>query len=401
MTPRLATNEIIARISPMNAYLRLKNADAPTANHAGRRLYVNAIYRHGIERSAQSAFAYHVGMTMAHWVCASMMGLGETFHIEGGGPNGDFRFQDPTLKLPDLWGTHSSAKQWWLIEAKARQGLGVGVLRDAMEQLNNGSSLLPNAAHTQVLCGTGLPNKSVWETDPLFLTVDTFDILGVNDPVLAAMDEDIIYSDDDALLRVAESQLLIFRALAFGAVDSIRITPLSADRSGRQRAATGFLTPLESDQATTRVRERQVAPGVEAIDFIVGKIQGIGVHLGMSVRLFAACNELHRAQANAAYAAVPELSRWRGINRSRPAYGDIDQIDDDAFVYQSFRNYFESALQQTRPSLRSAFEGEGGFTISDLLRGREFERSYASLGLLEGVTAETYIAIESNSPILL
>ncbi|MFI0168048.1 hypothetical protein [Streptomyces sp. NPDC017095] len=45
-TPAFAVNELIARVAPLQAYLTLKDFKAPSGA-AGRRLFVNAVYRHG------------------------------------------------------------------------------------------------------------------------------------------------------------------------------------------------------------------------------------------------------------------------------------------------------------------------------------------------------------------
>ncbi|GFE16339.1 hypothetical protein Sgleb_43860 [Streptomyces glebosus] len=157
LTPNLAISELVSRISPLHAYLCLRKVEAPTSTAAGRRLFANAVYRHGTERSAQSAFGYHFGMTMAQWMCAGMMGLGPTQHIETGGPNGDPGFLQASAPLPDLWGTHPAGPLHWLVEAKARQLIGLGDLREGLEQLQGGSALKHGQPHLQVLCGTSLP----------------------------------------------------------------------------------------------------------------------------------------------------------------------------------------------------------------------------------------------------
>ncbi|MEU9379957.1 hypothetical protein AB0D38_02630 [Streptomyces sp. NPDC048279] len=59
-------------------------------------------------------------MTMAEWACRSLMGLGQTWHLEDGGPDPALAdtFKDPTRRLPDLWGLHEAKSTYWLIEAK-------------------------------------------------------------------------------------------------------------------------------------------------------------------------------------------------------------------------------------------------------------------------------------------
>ncbi|MFE7425245.1 hypothetical protein [Streptomyces sp. NPDC057545] len=178
LTPNLAINELVSRISPLHAYLRLKKVETTVSGAAGRCLFVNAIHRHGTERSARSAFGYHLGMTMAQWACAGMMGLGPTQHIEAGGPNDHPGFLDASLPLPDLWGSHPVGPLPWLIEAKAHRCIGLPALREGMEQLRGGSALMHGQPHMQVLCGTSLPALQSWEEDRLFMTVDTMHVPG-------------------------------------------------------------------------------------------------------------------------------------------------------------------------------------------------------------------------------
>jgi hypothetical protein len=78
------------------------------------------VYAYGTERSAKNAAAYRLGMTMTEWACRSLLGLGQTEHLELGGPVPALRntFKDPKEKLPDLWGQHQAENLYWLIEAR-------------------------------------------------------------------------------------------------------------------------------------------------------------------------------------------------------------------------------------------------------------------------------------------
>lgn len=243
-TPWLAVNEFIARVAPLQAYLCMKDVPGPEYA-AGRRLFVSAVYQHGTERSAHSAFGYHLGMTMAQWACVGMSGLGSTRHIEAGGPNGNQGFLDASRRLPDLWGTHPSPRLPWLVEAKAGRHLGEGRLKDGKVQLNGGSDLM-TVPHWQVLCGTSLPDRKRWEDDYLFMTIDTTPITppppdgGSALPPLGPPPdgaEDHIAEDVEALLAVARSQLMAYQAIAFGAVEDLRLIPVSKARlPGQVRA---------------------------------------------------------------------------------------------------------------------------------------------------------------------
>lgn len=312
-TPALAVNELIARTAPLQAYLCLKKVPAP-AHGGGRRLFVSAVYQHGTERSAHAAFGYHLGMTMAEWLTVGMAGLGASSHLEAGGVPA---FLNPNTKLPDLWGAHAVENLPWLIEAKARKNLNAGDLAKGKLQLDGGSTSL-NVPHRQVLCGTSLPREGRWETDHLFMVVNTTLMTpppGPGDgPAIplrppSGGDHEELLSNTDALLPVTRQQLLVYRALVFGAVEDLRIVPISRDRAGRARAATGTLTPLERDEPTAQVRRRlrqdlpRNAEGLrsrlDVDDFVAARIPGTGLHLGMSRRLFAACDALHPAQVSA------------------------------------------------------------------------------------------------------
>ena len=80
--PGLASAEIIARRSPLAAYLyRTRNGNLPLGT-TGYRLEPNVVYQEGTEKTARALFAYRMGMTMAEWACRGLMGLGSTIHAE-------------------------------------------------------------------------------------------------------------------------------------------------------------------------------------------------------------------------------------------------------------------------------------------------------------------------------
>ncbi len=84
--PALAWSEIIARCSPLVAYLRRSPNVAAHSGSSGYLLEPNAVYTYGTEKTARAAFGYRVGMTMAEWVCRGLMGLGPTLHAETSPP---------------------------------------------------------------------------------------------------------------------------------------------------------------------------------------------------------------------------------------------------------------------------------------------------------------------------
>jgi hypothetical protein len=418
-TPWLAVNELISRIAPLHAYLQLKDVPAP-AHAAGRRLFVNALYQYGSERSAHSAFGYHLGMTMAHWLCAGMAGLGSTWHLEAGGPGGLPGFTDPAAKLPDLWGNHYAAGLPWLIEAKAARALGTGVLKNGRIQLDGGSALMPGMAHRQVLCGTSLPGNKPgkWEQDHVFLALHTAHPHGEpqagSSPAGSPQGdaEDYVVDDPDALMAVTRQQLLTYQALAFGAVEQRRVVPMRRDRMERVRHSTGSLTLLEHDESTTSLRRRLRAQQVDtegslalhtdATAFIAARIPGTGIHLGLSRRLYAACAALHLQQTE-----MPNTAVSAGVPRlDHPGFGQ-DQ-DDDAREQYARRarqaQYEQEQLDQTRvrEAVDTAFwqaeEHPEDSRLTGPLPVRVDDPDKPML--LEAVTAESYLALEPADPLL-
>ncbi|WP_406406172.1 hypothetical protein [Streptomyces sp. NBC_01643] len=416
LTPNLAISELVSRISPLHAYLCLRKVKAPAPTAAGRRLFVNAVYRHGTERSAQSAFGYHFGMTMAQWMCAGMMGLGPTQHIETGGPNGDPGFLQASTPLPDLWGTHPAGPLHWLVEAKARQLIGLGDLREGLEQLQGGSALMHGQRHLQVLCGTSMPAPQKWEQDHVFMSVDAMNVAGPPvwpgranpspvDPSGSGSEAHLL-EDNDALLLTVQSQMLVYRALAHGVVDDLRIVPLSSARGERHRSSAGSLSCIEEDEETQVVRQRldDDPPATEqhmrgrrgVADFIAGRIPGTGTHVGMSRRLFAACRNLDVLQVQAAREAEVSVV---------PLPIESDVVWDDEAVNAATRAeqmvYREGQQPRERHrTVREGFERSDSMSWRMLLGDREPVVNWRRRGLLEGATAETYIAIETSDPVL-
>ncbi|RAJ44766.1 hypothetical protein K353_01343 [Kitasatospora sp. SolWspMP-SS2h] len=409
-TPAFAVNELIARIAPLQAYLSLKDVPAP-ATAAGRRLFVNAVYRHGTERSAHAAFGYHLGMTMAQWLTVGMAGLPATVHLEACGIPA---LTDPAKKLPDLYGNHVAEALPWLIEAKARKSLGGPDMQGGQEQLNRASAELA-VPHRQVLCGTVMPAPRWWEKDHLVVMVHTALVDpspggGVRSlpeppgsPGAPPLDE-----SPDELLSVARDQLLVFRALAFGAVQDLRIAPLAemgAEPTGRS-GRVGRTRPLEWDANTRELRSLLLHQGrhYESIrqewgrnlrEFVVGRIPGIGVHLGLSRGLYAACALLHLAQAEVPaeeplFLADPFRSR-REENEVR------EEMSREA--RRTFYEREDERLVVTKREMAHAYATQE--VPAGLLRDPRLavERPEAN-GLLEARTAETYVAVESADPIL-
>ncbi|MEV4179174.1 hypothetical protein [Nonomuraea sp. NPDC049709] len=408
--PRYAHGELVARVSPLYAYLGTHSVQGTK----GRRLTLNPVYAYNTERSAKNAASYRLGMTMAEWACRSLLGLGQTEHLELGGPINALRdtFKNPKLTLPDLWGQHQAEGLYWLIEAKGGD-VGLSTLRKGWAQLAAGSKILGLYAHRTVLVGA-----SVRPGDDLFLTIDHdlhpgrppftpagFDI-GDESGVGPGNLEDRLGDSDDALIGAARAQMLAYLALRSAPAARLRTVLVPADRASRRRRS-GLTTPLEGDDLTRDMRAaaRGVAPYTERHtlrtrirsmgldDFVTCRIPGTEVHLGMSRKLYAACERLHEEDLAIAQ-STPGL-------RAEDQSADDQELSDDAQEQQRltqrriFREQQEEARPRLRPRLRDAYERGATRDWSNLLRRpQEPELELESdEGLLEAATPETYLAV--------
>ncbi|KMS81719.1 hypothetical protein ACH49_01740 [Streptomyces leeuwenhoekii] len=219
--------------------------------------------------------------------------------------------------------------------------------------------------------------------------------------------EAYVAEDNEALLLTAQSQMLVYRALAYGVVEDLRIVPLSSSRTARHRNDTGSLSLLEEDEETQAVRQRleESPPVIErqmrgrpgVTDFISGRIPGTGTHVGMSRRLFASCRRLDTLQVEAAR----EERERRG---PQPIMSEGLPWDDEALesVAQAERvSYFErQRFMGRREAVRAGFDEADQLSWSTLLGGREPAIDWRRRHVFEGATPETYIAIETSDPVL-
>ncbi|MGW5476346.1 gamma-glutamyltransferase [Streptomyces sp. NPDC004008] len=413
--PRYAHGELVARVSPLYAYLGAHSVEPrhPVPGSKGRRLTWNPVYAHGTERSAKNAAGYRLGMTMTEWACRSLLGLGQTQHLELGGPIPALydTFKDPKKKLPDLWGRHEAEEMYWLIEAKGGD-VGLGTLRKGWAQLAAGSKILGAYAHRTVLVGA-----SVRPGDDLFLTIDhdlhpgqppiSPDGSGIDEEAVGPGNlEDHLSDSDDALIGAARAQMLTYLALRSAPASQLRTVPVAADRTSRRRR-TGLTTPLEHDGLTLAMRadargaalqaeQQTLRAGIRSMgldDFLTCRIPGTEVHLGMSRKLFAACERLHEEDLAIA-------RRTPGLRaEDEPSFDQelSDEAQEEQRLTQRriFREQQEEARPRLRLLLRDAYERGATSDWSELLR-RPQEPALDLEGdasLLEAATPETYLAV--------
>ncbi|MFI9210254.1 gamma-glutamyltransferase [Streptomyces sp. NPDC053253] len=415
--PRYAHGELVARVAPLYAYLgaHLFEPRHPVAGAMGRRLTLNPVYAHGTERTAKNAAAYRLGMTMTEWACRSLLGLGQTEHLELGGPIPALSetFKDPKRKLPDLWGRHETEKMYWLIEAKGGN-CSVGTLRNGWAQLQAGSKILGSYGHRTVLVGA-----AVRPGDDLFLTID-HDLHAGLPPLPPAGSEpddkaasgpgnieDHLGESDEALIGAARAQMLAYLALRSAPTSQLRTVPVPADRTSRHRRRHGLTTPLEKDNRTLAMRadlrgaalhgkshlKRAQIRSWGVDDFLTCRIPGTEVHLGMSRQLFAVCVRLHEEDL----AIARRTPGLRAEDQMAVEQGLSEDAQDEQRLTQRriFREQQEEARPRLRPLLREAYERGATSDWRDLLRRtQEPELDLAGdEGLLEAATPETYLAV--------
>ncbi|MDB4872657.1 MAG: hypothetical protein JWL97_3661 [Gemmatimonadales bacterium] len=409
--PQLAGQELLARISPLQAYLSLAlDQTKPHPHNAGRRLKPSVVYDHGTERSAKGAFAYRLGMTMAQWVCCGLMGLGRTTHIETRGPAGIEAFTNPAGQCPDLWGRHyTDSRPWWLIEAKAAHKLGLPELNKGCGQLWAGSALMGGHPHRLLLCGTSLHKEVFMTIDDLPTGLPGAAEIGFPRPTDGDDPEDHLDEDDDALIGTAESQMLTYLNLRYGPATSLHLIPLSDQRTGRPRARFGSLTPLEDDPATAEVRRRlRVDPLTvrerqqsQVADFIVGPVRGTDVRLGMSRQLFGACERLFLDRVR-----IMDETSGMGLPTAAPP-SSLEEVDPDeealAQVNYEYRMRYRDRefedRNRIREDVRRAYREADQSTWPELLGRAEPPMEIAD-DRLEAATAQTYISIDPTDPLL-
>ncbi|MFE2578950.1 gamma-glutamyltransferase [Streptomyces sp. NPDC059378] len=409
---QLARGELVARIAPLYAYLGMHDVSPthPLSHSVGRRLTVNAVYEHGTERTAKSMLGYRLGMTMAEWACRSLMGLGQTWHLEDGGPIPALMddFKDPTRTLPDLWGLHEIENAYWLIEAKGGN-VRKNRLVEGWEQLEEGSKLLQAYAHRRILCGA-----SVQPQGDLFVTIDYDQRPGLpprpsGDATLVGIGtpEDHLDDSNDALLATARSQMLVYLVLRSVSSSQLWTVGLSADRSTRRRNVARLTKPLEDDSITRELRDyvraetaqagpeslRLHARGIGMDDFLTCRIPGTELRLGMSRRLFAACQQLHQEDRRIA-------ERTPGLRAEDQRIAD-EPVDEEAEEQRrrAQRRIFREELEYERRRIES--EVRNAYEQATTRRWRDLLPSHPEPaldiddhpGLLEAATAETYLAL--------
>lgn len=354
----------------------------------------NVVYRDGTERTAQAAFGYRIGMTMAEWACRGLMGLGPTSHAEAVTPTCAGPAWSSELGLPDLVGDHPVAPSTWLVEAKGARRLMRGVLVKGAAQLSVAD--LVHGPHMRVLCGASLEHR-------LFVTIDVEKVEGdAHDNTIQDVDDPA--SSDQTLMALARSRMLFYLALISLSATERRIVPVGPGVTDRTERRAGATVVLLEDEPTTDM-ERSAArrdeiryrrrPGLERLDMLVGRVPGTDLTIGMSRRLFAACRRLAEVQSRIA----------ADVDREYPPVGpdELESVSDEQM--QVLRVQRRSLYWQQERALSSNIAGalRAGFARGEqqsweaLLGERTPLRVNTPSVIVEAATSDTYLALDVQS----
>ena len=387
--PDLAWSELIARWSPLAAYLRRVTV---TPNRSGYAVEPNAVYREGTEKTAQAAFGYRIGMTMAEWACRGLMGLGPTLHAEADRPNGYGAAWHAASGLPDLIGDHWRPPATWLIEAKGARKPGLSILRKGALQVARPG--LMSGPHVRALCGTSLEHR-------VFMTIDVEVLPAPTPPPDDRRPRP--ESDDATLLALARSRMLTYYALASLPADAVSVRPVGtaiADRATRDGG--GLVYPLELDDSTNT--ERHLARNPVAytsqrspdrrLDMLTGNVPGTGIIVGMSRRLFAACQNL-AVEDQEDWSDLPvQIDRHGMRDLTLPFDADDGKVDD---LVRERREFLADREAFRRPrqlsSARDGFERGRNASWTELLNAQPTLDTETRPSLLESATEDVYLAI--------
>lgn len=400
-TPRLAAWEILARQTPLRSYLSRRAFPCPDGTSRWG-LVTNDVYQRGTEITARGAFSYRIGMTMAEWLCWGRLGMSHSLHAETScPPAADPEQWRATASKPDLIGVHPQHPADWVIEAKAQRRLSYGKLKEGAKQLDLDG--LIDTPHRRVLCGTSLEDR-------LFMTVDIDTrTAGPTDPTFAddpPPGPDPAH-DDHALYHLARASMLIFLILRAAVPEQMAVVPVGPAADPRRTPGvsqrSGPVTLLEHDHSTEalRARVRRDDPRQRSIrdnggiDMLTTEVPGAGLTVGMSRRLYAACQQLVDLEAELAGRAS-DIAARRISDMALPHQGDgLDTINEEHFVaYRDLEQEFRTPLLS---SVRRGFilgEGSDWRRLTDVEPLTHLERPAYQM---EAATADTYLALDGRT----
>jgi len=397
--PALAWSEIIARRSPLRAYLQRTPHPAGLPGIAGHRLVPNVVYQEGTEKTARALFAYRIGMTMAEWACRGLLGLGPTVHAEAIRPPGAGPGWDPAGGLPDLVGLHWRTPATWLVEAKGARRAGLRELAKGALQL--ASAGLISGPHARVLCGTSIEDR-------VFMTIDIEMASGTayRPAPMPGSRRPGPDEDDAELLDLARSRMLTYYALRALPRQALAIRPVgpAVTYDRREDRPMNLVLPLENDESTRA--ERAIAqdraayerrPPSSRLDMLSGRVPGTDIIIGMSRRLFATCQGLAALQAQL----------LQSVDQDLPAPAEDESISRDEGATEERMRNRRSLLAEREADMyefladtgRRAYEAGRESSWQQLLDTSPPLVTTQPANLLESATPDTYLAIDASTPI--
>lgn len=150
--------------------------------------------------------------------------------------------------------------------------------------------------------------------------------------------------------------------------------------------------------------EGSLASHTDATAFIAARIPGTGIHLGLSRRLYAACEALYLQQTD-----MPDTVAFAdGPRLNDPGFGQ-DQDDDEArerYARRARQAHYEQEQRyrmRVREAVSTAFRlaeehPEDSWLTGPLLPVRVDDPDKPLL--LEAAMAESYLALEPTDPVL-
>ncbi len=382
--PALATNELLARVAPLAAYLHHDGSAPPV------KLRASPVYSLGAEKSAQGALAYRLGMTMAEWVARSLIGLPATTHHEDAQPTGAGPLWFGPGRRPDLWSEYPGL--WpavWSFEAKAARRLAQRNMRDGAGQLASlDVSVLP-VPHSRVLVGTSIDDR-------LFTLVEhethnlTYGATG-DDPTAG-------------LFNQARARLIVYLFLSSQGYEGLRTVAVA-----RGDGATRF---NETDDSTREVRDALRArtpdqvqgplpPDLDAraAEFLTSRLPGTGLRVGMSPGLFGACRGLLRSLGQTIAEVASERPDWSRYGTQDSSTRPLRAEPSEAEEFEQVAEFKEAVDQRVRLQ-RHQVLADYELGVQEGMAIQDYPRRAETSGALEMYSNDTYVALDSDSVLM-
>jgi len=390
--PVLAANELLARLAPLAAYLHHDGATSPAL------LRPSPVYSFGAEKSAQGAMAYRLGMTMTEWVAKEMIGLPATTHHEDAAPIGAGPEWFGAGKRPDLWSEDPNVTpSIWSLEAKAGRRLSQGTLREGALQLAAlGPTVLP-VQHGRVLVGTSIDDR--------LFTIVQHEVHTKRQHVGADAAALPSVRPADDLYNLARSRLIVFLLLRSAGYASLRTRSVSRGsqdvRYGETDPETQQLRRTISLRPDLYQRRLPQTWSARTTDMLTSAVPGTGITMGMSYGLFRACASLMESLQASILDVIQERPDWSRFSSTERTVVAIlrdprrsEEEEEEDLV--DFKEAIDERVRPTRVGLTDAYERgeEEGPEVVDFPE-RELEPPE-----LEIYTADTYLAVSPNSPLL-